>query len=84
VRIITYSLTALEAVICSHLARYLGQHGAKRVAKAVLLSSVPPLMLKTENPSGLPPSALDVGVPGPIRRNPCLLLPPKFVLLGSS
>jgi hypothetical protein len=32
---------------------YLGRHGAKRVAKAVLISAVPPLMLKTEkNPGG--------------------------------
>ncbi len=42
------------------VARYLGRHGAKRVAKAVLISSVPPLMLKTENnPGGLPISAFD-------------------------
>jgi non-heme chloroperoxidase len=41
-------------------ARYLGRHGAKRVAKAVLISSVPPLMLKTEkNPGGLPISVFD-------------------------
>jgi len=40
--------------------RYLGRHGSKRVAKAVLISSVPPLMLKTEkNPGGLPMSAFD-------------------------
>jgi non-heme chloroperoxidase len=37
------------------VARYIGRHGAKRVAKAVLISAVPPLMLKTEaNPGGLP------------------------------
>ena len=42
------------------VARYLGRHGAKRVAKAVLMSAVPPLMLKTEkNPGGLPISAFD-------------------------
>jgi non-heme chloroperoxidase len=42
------------------VARYLGRHGAKRVAKAVLISAVPPLMLKTEkNPGGLPISAFD-------------------------
>src|SRR5438093_11327966 len=36
------------------VARYLGRRGAKRVAKAVLISSVPPLMLKTEkNAAGL-------------------------------
>src|SRR3954465_3585632 len=37
------------------VARYIGRHGMKRVAKAVLVSSVPPLMLKTKaNPGGLP------------------------------
>src|SRR5271170_7457087 len=42
------------------VARYLGRHGSKRVAKAVLISAVPPLMLKTEkNPLGLPISAFD-------------------------
>jgi non-heme chloroperoxidase len=42
------------------VARYLGRHGAERVEKAVLMSSVPPLMLKTEkNPGGLPLSVFD-------------------------
>ncbi len=42
------------------VARYLGRHGPKRVAKAVLMSAVPPLMLKTEkNPGGLPMSVFD-------------------------
>ena len=42
------------------VARYLGRHGTERVAKAVLISSVPPLMLKTENnPGGLPISVFD-------------------------
>jgi len=42
------------------VARYIGRHGTKRVAKAVLISAVPPLMLKTEaNPEGLPISAFD-------------------------
>jgi non-heme chloroperoxidase len=37
------------------VARYIGRHGTKRVAKAVLVSAVPPLMLKTPaNPAGLP------------------------------
>ena len=37
------------------VARYLGRHGSKRVAKAVLISAVPPLMLKTDkNPTGRP------------------------------
>jgi non-heme chloroperoxidase len=42
------------------VARYLGRHGTKRVAKAVLLSAVPPLMLKTDkNPAGLAMSVFD-------------------------
>jgi non-heme chloroperoxidase len=42
------------------VARYIGRHGTSRVAKAVLISAVPPLMLKTEaNPDGLPISAFD-------------------------
>src|SRR5437660_298535 len=37
------------------VARYIGRHGTKRVAMAVLIGAVPPLMLKTEkNPGGLP------------------------------
>jgi non-heme chloroperoxidase len=36
------------------IARYIGRHGTKRIAKAALISSVPPLMLKTAaNPEGL-------------------------------
>ena len=42
------------------VARYIGRHGTKRVAKAVLISAVPPLMLKTAaNPAGLPIEAFD-------------------------
>ena len=42
------------------VARYLGRHGTKRVAKAVLIGAVPPLMLKTDkNPGGLPISVFD-------------------------
>ena len=40
--------------------RYIGRHGTKRVAKAVLLGAVPPLMLKTAaNPGGLPIEVFD-------------------------
>jgi non-heme chloroperoxidase len=40
--------------------RYLGRHGERRVAKAVLISAVPPLMVKTaSNPAGLPKSVFD-------------------------
>ncbi len=42
------------------VARYIGRHGVKRVAKAGLISAVPPLMVKTEaNPGGLPLSVFD-------------------------
>jgi len=42
------------------VARYIGRHGTARVAKAVLIGAVPPLMLKTEaNPLGLPLSVFD-------------------------
>ena len=42
------------------VARYIGRHGTKRVAKAVLISAVPPLMLKTSaNPAGVPIEVFD-------------------------
>jgi non-heme chloroperoxidase len=42
------------------VARYVARHGTKRVAKAVLIASVPPIMLKTAaNPGGLPISVFD-------------------------
>jgi non-heme chloroperoxidase len=42
------------------VARYIGRHGASRVAKAALVGSVPPLMLKTKaNPGGLPMEVFD-------------------------
>jgi non-heme chloroperoxidase len=42
------------------VARYIGRHGTSRVAKAVLVSGIPPLMLKTAaNPGGLPKSVFD-------------------------
>ena len=43
------------------VARYIGRHGTKRVAKAVLIAAIPPLMLKTAaNPGGLPIEIFDV------------------------
>lgn len=40
--------------------RYIGRHGTRRVAKAVLVGAIPPLMLKTaENPEGLPVDVFD-------------------------
>lgn len=42
------------------VARYIGRHGSGRVAKAVLIGAVPPIMLKTPaNPGGLPLKAFD-------------------------
>ena len=55
-----------DAVLVGHstgggeVTRYLGRHGSARVAKAVLLSAIPPLMLRTDaNPDGLPRSVFD-------------------------
>ena len=42
------------------VARYIGRHGTKRVGMAVLISAVPPLMVKTDrNPAGAPISVFD-------------------------
>ena len=42
------------------VARYIGRHGTRRVAKAVLIGAIPPLMLKTPaNPGGLPMEVFD-------------------------
>jgi non-heme chloroperoxidase len=42
------------------VARFIGRHGTRRAAKAVLIGAVPPLMLKTEaNPKGTPMEAFD-------------------------
>jgi non-heme chloroperoxidase len=42
------------------VARYIGRHGTKRVAKAVLIAAVPPILLKTPaNPEGLPLEVFD-------------------------
>ncbi len=50
------------------VARYIGRHGTKRVAKAVLIAAVPPIMLKTAaNPEGLPIEAFDAIRAGLIR-----------------
>jgi non-heme chloroperoxidase len=63
---LTDALNLRDAVHIGHstgggeVARYLGRHGTARVAKAVLISAVPPLMLKTAaNPGGLPIDAFD-------------------------
>jgi non-heme chloroperoxidase len=55
-----------DAVLVAHsmgggeVARYVGRHGTKRVAKTVLIAAVPPLMLKTAaNPAGTPKGEFD-------------------------
>src|SRR5690348_16356924 len=60
------SLDLKEVTLVGHstgggeVARYIGRHGTSRVAKAVLIAAVPPLMLKTPaNPEGLPMSVFD-------------------------
>src|ERR1700746_3160670 len=59
-------LDLTEVVLVGHstgggeVARYIGRYGTKRVAKAVLVGAVPPLMLKTQaNPGGLPMETFD-------------------------
>jgi non-heme chloroperoxidase len=50
--------------------RYVGRHGTKRVAKMVLMSAVPPLVVQTPaNPVGLPLSVFD-GLRASLARNP--------------
>src|SRR5208282_6676666 len=42
------------------VARYIGRHGSSRVAKAVLISAVPPVMVKgSNNPAGTPIEVFD-------------------------
>jgi len=60
------ALDLKEAIHVGHstgggeVARYIGRHGSNRVAKAVLIGAVPPLMLKTQaNPGGLPMETFD-------------------------
>lgn len=60
------ALDLKDAVMIGHstgggeVARFIGRHGTARVAKAVLMGAVPPIMLKTEaNPGGLPIEVFD-------------------------
>jgi non-heme chloroperoxidase len=63
---VTAHLDLRDAIHVGHstgggeVVRYLARHGESRVAKAAILSAVPPLMVQTEsNPGGLPKSAFD-------------------------
>ncbi|HVC47514.1 MAG TPA: alpha/beta hydrolase [Terracidiphilus sp.] len=63
---LTEALDLNDAVHVGHstgggeVARYIGRHGSKRVAKAVLIGAVTPIMVKTEaNPGGLPMEVFD-------------------------
>jgi non-heme chloroperoxidase len=60
------SLDLKDAVLIGHstgggeVARYIGRHGTKRVAKVVLIAAIPPWMLKTDaNPNGVPLEVFD-------------------------
>ena len=60
------TLDVHDAVLVGHstgggeVARYIGRHGTSRLAKAVLVGAIPPLMLKTAaNPGGLPIEVFD-------------------------
>ena len=60
------ALDLKDAILVGHstgggeVARYIGRHGTKRVAKAVLIATVPPIMLKSAaNPEGLPMEVFD-------------------------
>jgi non-heme chloroperoxidase len=63
---LTEALNLQEAIHVGHstgggeVARYIGRHGSKRVAKAVLIGAVPPLMAKSAaNPNGVPMEVFD-------------------------
>jgi len=60
------ALDVRDATLVGHstgggeVARYIGRHGTERVAKAVLVAAVPPIMLQTpDNPEGLPIKVFD-------------------------
>jgi non-heme chloroperoxidase len=63
---LVHALDLKDAIHVGHstgggeVARYIGRHGTERVAKAVLIGAIPPLMLKTAaNPGGTPIEAFD-------------------------
>jgi non-heme chloroperoxidase len=63
---LTEELDLRDAIHVGHstgggeVARYIGRHGTKRVAKAVLIGAVPPIMVKSDkNPDGVPVSVFD-------------------------
>jgi len=64
--VVTEHLDLRDAIHIGHstgggeVVRYLARHGEDRVAKAAIISAVPPLMVKTEaNPGGLPKAVFD-------------------------
>jgi non-heme chloroperoxidase len=63
---LTEKLDLRDAIHIGHstgggeVARYIGRHGTKRVAKVAMIEAIPPLMLRTDtNPAGLPISVFD-------------------------
>lgn len=72
---LTAYLNLKDAVHVGHstgggeVARYIGRHGTDRVAKAVLIGAVPPIMVKTDfNPNGVPIEVFD-GIREGVRTN---------------
>ena len=58
--LVSHETRVVSAAGGGEVARYIGRYGTKRVAKAVLIAAVPPLMLKTAaNPEGLPIEVFD-------------------------
>lgn len=68
-------LDVKDAVLVGHstgggeVSRYIGRHGTKRVSKAVLISAVPPSMVKSSNPQGIPIEVFD-GLRANIAKDP--------------
>ena len=78
---VTSELDLHDAIHVGHstgggeVVRYLARHGEGRVARAVLISSVPPLMVQTEaNPAGLPKKVFD-DIQAQVATNRSSLLP---------
>ncbi|NBD14231.1 MULTISPECIES: alpha/beta fold hydrolase [Corallococcus] len=72
---LTAALDLRKAIHVGHstgggeVARYIGRHGTSRVARAVLISAVPPIMIKTDwHPNGLPLEVFD-GIRAGVRKD---------------
>ena len=75
------ALNLKAAILVGHsagagdIARYIGRHGTARVAATVMVSAIPPLMLKTAaNPNGVPIEVFD-GIRAGVAGDRCAILP---------